>query len=296
MKLKGLELRGISLLTTTELVVLAACDRCKDRSEIKVKVANRTGIASSVCKKCHSGMSIGYRGSLVHEHNAVLGFFDLNGCTPFEVIIPASTFVAECSECSDSFKVTTLPVDQLWTVVCFKCHQRLSLRIEGTRITKITHTAVTNAPPIPQAQARKKKVVDNLQLGSPLPDNGTCTHYRKSFRWMRFPCCGRLFPCDTCHQIGTSGECQAKLGEDRTVILANRMVCGYCSKEQPFSNSPCAHCGAALTGGSSGNPFWEGGKGARDPSHLSKKDPHKGKIMKKMAEKRAEQRRAQLNK
>lgn len=29
-----------------------------------------------------------------------------------------------------------------------------------------------------------------MTVGQPLPDSGTCKHYRHSYRWLRFPCCG----------------------------------------------------------------------------------------------------------
>jgi len=29
--------------------------------------------------------------------------------------------------------------------------------------------------------------------GTPLPNNGTCKHYKNSCRWFRFPCCGKYF-------------------------------------------------------------------------------------------------------
>ena len=38
----------------------------------------------------------------------------------------------------------------------------------------------------------------------------------------RFPCCGKAFPCDVCHDST----------EDHPMERANRMICGYCSKEQ----------------------------------------------------------------
>lgn len=31
-----------------------------------------------------------------------------------------------------------------------------------------------------------------LKVGEPLPAFGTCKHYRHSYRWLRFPCCGGL--------------------------------------------------------------------------------------------------------
>lgn len=39
----------------------------------------------------------------------------------------------------------------------------------------------------------------------------------------RFPCCGKLYPCDSCHD---------EAEKDHEMKLANRMVCGFCSKEQ----------------------------------------------------------------
>lgn len=38
----------------------------------------------------------------------------------------------------------------------------------------------------------------------------------------RFPCCGRAYPCDVCHDED----------QDHLMELANRMICGYCAKEQ----------------------------------------------------------------
>ena len=38
----------------------------------------------------------------------------------------------------------------------------------------------------------------------------------------RFPCCGKVFPCNVCHDST----------EDHPMERANRMIRGYCSKEQ----------------------------------------------------------------
>ena len=57
------------------------------------------------------------------------------------------------------------------------------------------------------------------------------------------------------------------------MIWANRMVCGFCSKEQPYSQRPCS-CGRELTR-KDGRGFWEGGKGTRNRINMSKKDSKK---------------------
>ena len=45
----------------------------------------------------------------------------------------------------------------------------------------------------------------------------------------RFPCCGKVYPCDVCHDTA----------EDHPMEIANRMICGYCSREQVTSHFIC---------------------------------------------------------
>jgi hypothetical protein len=33
-----------------------------------------------------------------------------------------------------------------------------------------------------------------IRLGQPLPNNGTCAHNKNSAKWLRFTCCGKVFP------------------------------------------------------------------------------------------------------
>ena len=69
----------------------------------------------------------------------------------------------------------------------------------------------------------KKSKDPPIKSGQALPENGTCKHYKKSFRWMRFPCCGKCYPCDKCHEDAEGGH---------EMEQATRMICGFCSKEQ----------------------------------------------------------------
>ena len=39
----------------------------------------------------------------------------------------------------------------------------------------------------------------------------------------RFPCCGKAYPCDVCHNDAE---------KDHEMKYANRMICGFCAKEQ----------------------------------------------------------------
>lgn len=76
----------------------------------------------------------------------------------------------------------------------------------------------------------------------------------------RFPCCGKCYPCDICHE--------EKEG-DHEMLLATRMICGHCCKEQPFAmDKACVACKQSMT--QVRTQHWEGGKGCRDKIKMSK--------------------------
>lgn len=59
---------------------------------------------------------------------------------------------------------------------------------------------------------------------------------------------------------------------------STNMAVGYCSAEQSYAkDKPCSACGSDLTGTGKKSRFWEGGKGCRDTSMLSRNDPRKYK-------------------
>ena len=51
------------------------------------------------------------------------------------------------------------------------------------------------------------------------------------------------------------------------------MICGRCSKEQPFSQNGCVRCGASMTALSKAH--WEGGRGCRDKTKMDRHDAKK---------------------
>ena len=142
-----------------------------------------------------------------------------------------------------------------------------------------------------------------LTIGKPLPNYGTCKHYAKSKRWLRFPCCKMAFPCDLCHEsrssrsqlfvlqnlpsfkltpLSSSSDC-ASASEG---VFATQMICGECSKEQPFSNNPCNHCKGTMGQGRSYR-HWEGGKGCRNTQTMDARDAKKYRGRNKTVSRRA---------
>lgn len=208
--------------------------------------------------------STGYRSEPMHANSVRAGYLDLEGCTVVDLL--ASNFVPTCSSCS-----TTLPAPGITSVRgdtstgnCHECHAILTFKIPDIKFLRVTPQTSHALRPLPP----RKKPKENLGItsGEELPRRGRCTHYNKSYRWFRFSCCGRVYPCDRCHE------------ENEVHVLehANRMICGFCSREQSYRPEDCIHCRAGLVGKSSGG-FWEGGKGTRDKAKMSRKDPRKYK-------------------
>lgn len=262
-----LELHGIELLELVSLNLTIKCERCKDTLDVERLRNNAKGEGSNMreasCKKCANGLAVGFRADLMHINAARAGYLDLDGCTVVDML--PSNFLPTCAECSSQ-----LPAPGVVSVrgestmaICRECHRKMSFRIPDVKFLLVSQAALraSRAP-------GRKKVKESLGItaGTELPRRGRCTHYGKSYRWFRFSCCSKVFACDKCHDEQT----------DHPNEHANRMLCGFCSREQNYRPEDCGICHSVLTG-RRGHGFWEGGQGTRDPARMSRKDPRKYK-------------------
>ena len=165
-----------------------------------------------------------------------------------------------CSKCSTPGPGLVSVRGETTTNVCRECHGKFTFKIPEVKFLAITPG--TAAPPTTGPRRRQEKL--GLHAGEPLPGRGACAHYRRSYRWFRFSCCGRVHPCDRCHDAG----------EDHPQEWANRMICGWCSREQNYAVEACGFCGRSVIG-KKGRGFWEGGRGTRDRTLMSRKDKRK---------------------
>lgn len=151
--------------------------------------------------------------------------------------------------------------------MCRECHGRFTFKIPEVKFLAISRGSAL-LPPTTGPRRRQEKL--GLHAGEPLADRGACPHYRRSYRWFRFSCCGRVYPCDRCHDAAVN----ASDGDGHAQEWATRMICGWCSREQNYSPEACAFCGRSVIG-RKGRGFWEGGKGTRDRRLMSRKDKRK---------------------
>ena len=257
-------LKNISLVQCTTFNMSIKCSRCKAPVDAAL-TQEEVWITCSTCSQSLGAQFIpNFIHSDVHSDSNILGYVDVSNGIVIADFLP-SVFTVLCEQGHETVvKSAQFGID--YYLNCIQCHMNMQLNLDGIKCIKIS----TDSSLIPKNQIKRKPQKDTLGItkkGSNLPLNGTCEHYKKSFRWLRFPCCGKAYPCDTCHDL------QTKNGHELT--WANRMMCGFCSKEQPL-NSKCCSCGKELTKNASGG-FWEGGKGTRDRSKMSKRDEHKYK-------------------
>lgn len=263
------ELYGIELLEMASLALTLKCERCKtvtDISGLKPSTEGNNVIVSQACSKCAYELSASYRAEPVHAHNVRAGYLDLTSCTVQDML--PSVFAPTCSECSTKVQappgVVSVRGDTSLSI-CRSCHQKMTFKIPSVKFLRVSQQQKL-LPSLPRRKGPRENL--GITTGTPLPDNGRCTHYRKSYRWFRFSCCNKVYPCDRCHDE----KSEPKHANEH----ANRMICGWCSREQNYRPQECGTCGRSMVA-KKGSGFWEGGQGTRDPMRMSRKEPRKYK-------------------
>ena len=96
---------GVGTLICQKLSISIQCSRCKNRCEITTP-ARRANVVR--CTKCQHHQQITFRPSLAHKFSSTVGFLDLDGCTPFDLVLMDCEFAVGCINCPKelSFKVS----------------------------------------------------------------------------------------------------------------------------------------------------------------------------------------------
>ncbi|GFR52877.1 hypothetical protein Agub_g15508 [Astrephomene gubernaculifera] len=289
--LEGLQLDNLAVVEALRSSFEVSCARCDCRGTLVVSSeavagsssssgagGSRPNSAAGVCPRCSTGWSLLMRPHYVHAGANCLCVVKPQGCRPLDLL--PSLLAGQCAECSAVMSLREVQVGVPFTRACSSCHKELLLRVGAVSfVPRGPPAAAQRQPGGRMRQGQQRGAAGGggggggvlVQPGQPLPALGTCRHYRHSYRWLRFPCCGMRFPCDLCHEEAVADGHPAR--------WATRMVCGFCAAEQPLALA-CRGCGRQLAG-SAANPsgrrtrFWEGGTGCRDPRRLNKNDPHK---------------------
>ncbi|OAP65188.1 hypothetical protein AYL99_01160 [Fonsecaea erecta] len=269
----NLELHNIELLTLSSLSISVKCLRCKsplDISSIKPSGDAAGSSASSVrtetCSKCTTPFTVSYTPNALHANTVRAGTIEVMGCTVADLL--PSVFQPTCASCSTTFPSPPGMISVRGDTpiqVCRSCHAKMTFTIHEVKFLRASSAFASGTLP---PRRRPKKEDLGISAGTPLPHNGTCAHYRHSYRWFRFSCCQRVYPCDRCHDAA-----EAHVNEH-----ADRMVCGWCSREQRFRSEDCGLCGhSVIRRRKAAGGFWEGGRGTREKGLMSRKEKRKYK-------------------
>lgn len=261
-QLLGLKLGlNTATVTTQNITVCLRCNRCKVSAELSVGAGV---LCSAQCEKCSADISVTFTPSILHSYSSVLGYLQLHNTTALDLLLNRCLFSVGCLDCSKESPVHDLAYGQTKEFNCDHCHNKLSVETESTKFNLLQPRSSKTGPST--NSAFPKHIRDpGVQKGKPLPEKGACKHYKQSHRWLRFPCCGRAYPCDVCHDED----------QDHPMELATRMICGFCAKEQAYGNGkPCVACGSLMTKGSR-TAHWEGGQGCRNQIKMCRNDRQK---------------------
>jgi len=253
---------NISSLSLEHCSLEVQCSKCSRRNLVQTSKTPETSSAglnllkfSEECECTRELLGTFEPKIVTAQPNPLFADITFQNCTPLDY--RHSELKGSCYKCDYYLTLKGVMPHATYKFPCENCSALTVFRVENFDFSE-EPIQITIKP------SQRKEVRGN----QPLPNKGTCKHYTKSFRWFRFPCCYRIFPCEKCHD----GESDHK-GE-----RSNYMICGYCSLEQPVSgNDPCKRCVASLKTDTKTKEFWEGGKGCRDPSKLNRKDSRKYK-------------------
>lgn len=101
-KLRNLTLKdNASTLTCITLKVIIQCGRCKN----KMDVTTPSGRPNMVtCLKCSYPQILTFRSAIMHQFSSVVGYLDLDGCVPFDLILQDCVFKLGCFSCNKEMK------------------------------------------------------------------------------------------------------------------------------------------------------------------------------------------------
>lgn len=282
----SVKLNRIALPEICEVNFFIKCKKCKMVTfESKfIKISNRLNLfyCATICPKCKCHIQIIFKSELIHVENLqIVGISYSFGAIICDFL--TSTFSINCLNCIDYYKKVKFRSGELShrDRSCPQCQGEMNISTQNLQIVPYSSNNYSFLEDLEINNFKTNtQIIDNQDLneyvklyekkiksGSPLPENGTCKHYHHSYKWFRFDCCCKYFPCDECHNEISNHESE----------WAKLILCGFCCFEQNSSNKVCCSCGKGFSRDAGGNGFWEGGKGCRNKATMNSKDAHKFK-------------------
>lgn len=180
-------MKNISVAWINYLVVEANCNQCKNGLQVNLSppTAKSDILAhASECSKCGNTIAGAYKFNPVHTNNKKdLGYIGVIGFNVRDVL--PCNFKLECDSCDTVSKVQNVQASLDSNVTCSKCGKLMRFKISKYQLTNSnwegTDKTLINSKIKATANASlKKNRTQKIKAGQPLPDTGTCKHYKKS--------------------------------------------------------------------------------------------------------------------
>lgn len=252
------------------------CDDCQSQFDTLLTLLDtksRLLTHQAACPKCTRSNVVIFNYSWLHMQNtSLVGCFVQVNATVTTIV--ACNFNLSCESCDTGNVLKgTIPGEQR-EINCMACFKKMGFVYQTMSMEELLQneydaqfgSVIQSRMNTVQKSKREDGSGFQIKVGQALPNNGICKHYKKSNRWMRFPCCAKVYACDICHDDKSDHACE----------WAKTIICGFCSKEQSQKNGECTGCGKKI-GSTKAGTFWNGGKGTRNKQTMSRSDNKKFK-------------------
>jgi uncharacterized CHY-type Zn-finger protein len=263
---KQITFRNLGSASLTQISMEIICERCNSRKLCNSSLttqgpsSNDVFVESFICE-CTLPISFEVTPSIIFlKSGKKIATCKFSGCNPLDLI--KMDFKFSCSDCGEYSYLYNSSCYINYNISCQECFAKGNFQLDGVDFLDNSKK---------EEEEEEKDLKKNNFIGKPLPKNGICKHFKNSYRWFKFPCCQRLFPCMVCHDDNT----------DHPSLKAEIYICGFCgSLEKIGSKNICKSCKSSINGQDGDKKFWEGGKGCRNVEKMSKNDRRKYKIKK----------------
>ena len=119
---------------------------------------------------------------MAHLGSTSLGYIDLSENVGIHDILPSS-FIVSCIDGHEtSYGLKSVLTGVEYHISCQECIASMKLFIDQFKFVKLSPNII-KAANIQLKKPKKPHLDLGISLGSSLPKNGTCEHYKKSFRY-----------------------------------------------------------------------------------------------------------------
>ncbi|CRG96852.1 conserved Plasmodium protein, unknown function [Plasmodium gallinaceum] len=280
--LNNVQLKNISMYKAVSLKLQLVCTRCCNTFEVTSTSKDDSQLVCNCINCCNSAVIEIYRNICFLENSCVC-ILKFNQCSLMDLL--TADYSMNCENCGRKSIFKNVTSGKEINANCQNCFTKLEFKYNDFSFDEMINANNDTIKKIDEMinklftkKKSNKKVLsisNNLKIEKSKNvikinnievNNGACKHFKKSHRLFKFPCCNKIFPCPTCHDLNSNHECD----------IARRIICGFCYRE--FSDDEVCVCQKEKKIKKSGK-FWEGGKGCRNAVTLSKNDSKKYKLL-----------------